>query len=103
VATLNPFANDDVQGEIWERGYLAGFNRPDKVNFPGPLSAELMEVFRRGESDGRNDRNSGIGLGETVGQIGWVQPDFGELPEHLMLHALGFACEKLFRVGAFTV
>jgi hypothetical protein len=94
MAEKNPFADDVVKGEIWERGYLAGFNDPKVDHSPGPLARELLDVYRQGEQDGRDDRRD-----EPGGSSGavWVEPDFdfGELPEHIALHALGVALEKI--------
>jgi hypothetical protein len=91
MATQNPFADDVAKGEVWEQGYLAGFNEPEIDHSPGPLTAELLDVYNRGEQEGRNDRR------DEVGEVGWVAPDFdfGELPEHIALHAFGVAFETI--------
>lgn len=44
MATQNPFADDVVKGEVWEQGYLAGFNHPEIDHSPGPLTSELLNV-----------------------------------------------------------
>jgi hypothetical protein len=94
MAELNPFANDVVKGEIWERGYLAGFNEPEVDHSPGPLASELIDVYQLGEQAGRDDRTA---QPLNSDEAAWVAPDFdfGELPEHLTIHAFGVVLERV--------
>jgi hypothetical protein len=94
MARQNPFADDVVKGEVWEQGYLAGFNDPDVDHSPGPLTLELLDVYHLGEQSGRDDQNGGPANG---GGAVWVAPDFdfGELPEHLAIHRFGVVMEKI--------
>jgi hypothetical protein len=53
-----------------------------------------VDVFRLGEKEGRIDHNSEPANG---GGAVWVAPDFdfGELPEHIAIHAFGLILEKI--------
>jgi hypothetical protein len=94
MAAQNPFADDDSKGELWERGYLAGFNEPDVDHVPGPFSQELLDVHKLGETAGRQDRAAAPPNSDGAT---WVGPDFdfGELPEHILIHGFGVALEKI--------
>src|SRR3954447_26756161 len=47
VTTENPFVDDPEQAEIFEIGYLQGFQDPSDDSLP-PLAPELVDVFIQG-------------------------------------------------------
>jgi hypothetical protein len=91
MATINPFADDNVKGDIWEQGYLAGFAEPQVEHFR-PFAPELLEVYKVGQEGGRNDHSEGPSGGGA-----WAEA-VGEVGEHALIHAVGMALEKV--VGA---
>lgn len=91
MATVNPFADDDVKGDVWEQGYLAGFAEPHKEQFR-PFSPDLLDVFRQGVQAGSQDRQAGPSDGGSWEDLEGVAKDVGE---EVLLHALGVALEKV--------
>jgi hypothetical protein len=95
MATINPFADDNVKGEIWELGYLAGFDDPDGEHFPGPIADDLLEIYQRGEQEGGADRSA---TPANSNGAKWVSHDFDfseDILEHVIIHAFGIALEKV--------
>ncbi|QIS12237.1 hypothetical protein [Nocardia arthritidis] len=45
MATVNPFESDEVKGDVWEQGLLAGFRLPDEEHLP-PYSPELLDIYQ---------------------------------------------------------
>src|SRR5947208_2603531 len=95
MATHNPFSDDPEKGEVFEQGYLAGFNRPDIIPFL-PLNPDLLEAYKQGVESGREDR-----LSPPDEESGSEWADLGaELAEHGLIHALGMGIEHLFKTAA---
>src|SRR4051812_30202432 len=95
MPTQNPFLNDPEKAEVFEQGYLAGFNRPDTAPFL-PLNPDLLDVYIQGAAAGRKDR-----LAPPEGETESVWADLAaELAEHSLIHALGLGIEGLFKTAA---
>jgi hypothetical protein len=93
MATINPFADDPVTGDVWEQGFLAGHSEPEVDHLP-PFSPELLDAFQQGESAGRDERRL---LPPAEGGDETSEGGLAEVAEEVGLHALGhYAFEKLF-------
>jgi hypothetical protein len=54
VPTQNPFADDPDKAEVFEVGYLRGFQDPSDDSVP-PFAPEFVDVFNQGVDAGRED------------------------------------------------
>jgi hypothetical protein len=52
--TQNPFTDDPDKAEVFEQGYLAGFQDPSSDPQP-PFSPEFLDLFNQGLDAGRED------------------------------------------------
>ena len=103
MATTNPHELDPTKGEIWELGYLAGWQDPEQDHVL-PLSPELLDIYQSGDSAGRDDRrmlpraNSASLAQPAPAQEGdgQVAELAGEVAEHVIVHAIGEAAHFLF-------
>ncbi|TKH17597.1 hypothetical protein FC697_22110 [Bacillus wiedmannii] len=91
MATQNPYLYDNILGNTWEQGYLAGFNEPE-VDHLRPYSSDLLQVYQEGEQSGRDDRRSlppdEVGINEQGNQSEFFE-FLKELADHAGLHVLG--------------
>ncbi len=51
----NPHADDPAKAEVFELGYLTGFQDPEGKDLFRPFSPELLDVFTEGAEAGRQD------------------------------------------------
>jgi hypothetical protein len=58
MPATNPFSDDPVKAEIFELGYLAGFQDPQNNDGFPPLAPDLLDIYFEGAQDGRNDAGS---------------------------------------------
>jgi hypothetical protein len=54
MTTTNPYADEPERAEVFELGYIAGFQDPDGADFL-PLSPELLDIYQQGIDNGRDD------------------------------------------------
>ena len=54
MTTANPYVDDPITAEIFELGYVAGFQDPGGSDFL-PLSPELLDIYQQGIDSGRDD------------------------------------------------
>ncbi|AGB25428.1 hypothetical protein Mycsm_05227 [Mycobacterium sp. JS623] len=57
MATFNPFTDDPDKAQAFDAGYVDGFTDPDAPN-PGPLNADLLDVYQQGFAEGAQDRDA---------------------------------------------
>jgi hypothetical protein len=96
MATINPYDDDPVKGEIWEEGFLAGHADPDNDQLR-PYNPDLLDVYEEGVSAGRDERRllppDGGGDDTSDSQLPEVALETG-------LHALGhYFLEKSFHAA----
>lgn len=109
MTTLNPHSSDPPRRDIWQLGYLAGWQDPEQNHFM-PFSPDLLDVYQAGEQAGRNDRRmlptasppiaGAASGGPGDGQAGEIA---GEIAEHVIVHAIGEGAEFLFDVAGGLV
>lgn len=88
MALNNPFSGDEVLGDAWEQGYLAGYAEPETDHFR-PFSQDVLDAYLAGEQVGRDDRRQ---LPPDEG--GPASTDHDQLikiAEDVGLHVLGHA------------
>jgi len=85
VATHNPFP-DDSRAEVWELGYLSGFNDP--MTLPDVIP-EPADVFQSGYDGGVGDRAT-----DPVEGHGWLESIVEFVAHETLLHAVGAGLEK---------
>ncbi len=112
MATINPHQSDPATGEVWELGYLAGWQDPEQDHML-PLALEFLEIYQAGDLAGRNDRRAlpPVASPPSVqppadsgpADDGSVAELAGEAVEHLIVHAIGEAAHFLFGVAGGLV
>jgi hypothetical protein len=85
MATQNPF-QDDSRAEVWEIGYLSGFNDP--ATLPAAV-IEPVDVFQSGFESGAADRTTDPEEGHS-----WLESMVEFVAEEALLHAVGVGLEK---------
>jgi hypothetical protein len=100
--TQNPFSADPEKAEVFELGYLAGFQDPSSDPF-APFSPELLDAFTQGVDAGREDASRSP---TSDPSLTWVaKSDLGENPshemlEHLIIEGVAEAASHLFKRAA---
>jgi hypothetical protein len=112
MATSNPHESDPAKGEIWELGYLAGWQDPEHDHIL-PFAPELLDVYQAGDLAGRDDRRALPAVANPPqaqpsadpGQVddGSGAELAGEAVEHLIVHAIGEGAHFLFGVAGGLV
>ncbi len=93
MAAQNPFAADQVLGDAWEQGYLAGYSEPETDHLR-PFSPELLDAYQQGELAGRDDRRL---LPADTGGEGADESQLAVVALEVGLHTLGhIVFEKAF-------
>jgi hypothetical protein len=99
VAAQNPFADDPERAEVWEMGFLQGFQDPSDDNFP-PFSPELLDVFTQGVDAGRDDA---IQPPASDPDRRWVskselsEDGLDELVEHVVIEVVAEVAKHVFK------
>lgn len=103
MATSNPFTDDPEKAEVWELGYITGFQDPDGADTFRPFSPELLDVFDQGIDAGHEDRIelSPPGGGEWVPRSELASESTVEMVEHLMIEGLAELTKHVFRKALF--
>lgn len=86
MSTQNPF-QDDSRAELWELGYLSGFNDPATLPDAVPDPAD---VFQSGFDSGAADRQQ-----DPVEGHSWLESIVEFVAEESLLHAVGAGIEKV--------
>lgn len=86
MAIRNPFT-DDSRAELWEIGYISGFNDP--VTLPDVVP-DPVEVFQAGFDAGVADRAV-----PPVEGHGWLESMVEFVAHEAVLHGIGVGLEKL--------
>src|SRR3954451_7824106 len=98
VTTENPFVDDPEKAEIFETGYLQGFQDPGDDSFP-PFAPELLDVFTQGVDAGREDA---IQAPPNDPERQWVakselsEDGISELKEHVVIEAIAEVAKHVF-------
>jgi hypothetical protein len=104
MATSNPYANDDpVKAEVWELGYVAGFQDPDATDTFQPLAPELLDIYNQGTGEGRTDRMeppAGDPQATWVSRSELSSEGISELVEHVVIEAIAHIAAELFEAAA---
>lgn len=100
MARQNPYRNDDMKGEAWELGYLAGYAEPE-TDHVMPYGEELLAIYQEGEQGGRDDRRRLPPDQGGISEEGGGHGHMAEVAEELGLHTLGHVVlHKIFgKVG----
>lgn len=102
MATQNPFVDDPQKAEIFEIGYLRGFQDPSDNSAP-PFAPELLDVFNQGVDAGREDA---IQAPPSDTGRRWVpKSDLGEdssdeALEHLVIEGIAHVAMHVFEKAA---
>jgi hypothetical protein len=100
MATSSPFTDDPDQAEVWELGYVAGFQDPDGTDTFRPLSPDLLDIFTQGIDAGRDDR---IAFPPASQGTQWVQKSeldsdsSDEMGEHLIIEGVAEFAAHFFK------
>src|SRR5215218_5154334 len=104
AALQNPFAADPVQAEVFELGYLTGFQDPDRLDPFEPFTPELLEVYVAG-FDGRRLDASRAPVSDPA--AAWIpkaqlsEEGIEELVEHVTIEAFFELTAHVFQQAAF--
>lgn len=97
MSAINPFADDPERAEIWELGYLAGFQDPGGSDFL-PLSPELLEVYTLGVDAGRDDNTTSPTTWVPRSELEGESSD--EWIEHIVIEGIAEAASHHFKRAA---
>jgi len=103
VTTENPFVDDPEQAEIFEIGYLQGFQDPSDDSLP-PLAPELVDVFIQGVDAGREDAIQGPSSDpdrQWVSKSELSEDGIGELVEHVVIEVVAEVAKHVFKRAIF--
>ncbi|MEU2588349.1 hypothetical protein ABZ612_37010 [Streptomyces avermitilis] len=97
MAAINPFADNPERAEIWELGYVAGFQDPEGSDFL-PLAPELLEVYTQGIDAGRDDNISSSATWIPRSELEGESSD--EWIEHLVIEGVAETLAHIFNKAA---
>lgn len=97
MTAINPFTADPEQAEIWELGYLAGFQDPSGSDFL-PLSPDLLKIYTQGVDAGRDDNIASAATWVPRSDLEGESSD--EWKEHLVIEGIAETLDFLFKEAA---
>ncbi|MEU7436142.1 hypothetical protein AB0B07_35720 [Streptomyces sioyaensis] len=97
MTTVNPFADDPERAEIFELGWVAGFQDPGGSDFL-PLEPELLDVYTQGVEAGRDDNSKGPTTWVPRSELEGESSD--EWIEHIAIESIAHAAMHQFKLAA---
>ena len=97
MTTTNPYADDPEKAEIFDLGYVAGFQDPDGSGFL-PLSPELLDIYQQGIDGGRYDAAHSPTPWVPRSELESESSD--EWIEHIIVEAVAEGAAHLFKKAA---
>ncbi|MFE9934290.1 hypothetical protein [Streptomyces sp. NPDC005533] len=91
-------ADDPERAEIWELGYLSGFQDPSGSDFL-PLSQELLEVYTQGVDAGRDDNAQSPTTWLPRSDLEGESSD--EWIEHIVIEGIARVAEHIYKKEVF--
>ena len=106
MTTVNPFSDDPEKAEIFELGYLAGFQDPNGTDLFRPLAPELLDIFVEGTEAGRQNaaQPPSADPGKTWVSKSELNSEAEEIPEaieHLAIEGIAELTAHVFHRAAF--
>ena len=97
MTTTNPYADDPQKAEIFDLGYVAGFQDPDGSGFL-PLSPELLDIYQQGIDNGRYDAAHSPTPWVPRSELETESSD--EWVEHILIEGVAEGAAHLFEKAA---
>jgi hypothetical protein len=99
MTTQNPFVDDPDRAEVFEVGYLRGFQDPTDDSVP-PFAPDFIDAFNQGVDAGREDAINDPAR-RWVSKADLAEDSSDEALEHVAIEGIAHIMAHAFRQAAF--